>query len=57
MVQKDSLKKSLAVCNISHLEWATLAENRSTWRHTIKNATSIFEEKVQDCRKGKKTKD
>ena len=40
---KDNLEKSLGACNISHLEWTTLAEDRSTWRHTISKAASSFE--------------
>ena len=40
---KDILKKSLGACNISHLEWTTLAEDRSTWRRTISKAASSFE--------------
>ena len=30
---KDNRKKSLGACNISHLEWTTLAEDRGTWRY------------------------
>ena len=40
---KDSLKKSLGACDINHLEWSTLAGDRSTWRHTINKAASSFE--------------
>ena len=40
---KDTLKKSLGACNISHLEWTTVAEDRSTWRRTISKAASSFE--------------
>jgi hypothetical protein len=31
---EDSLKKSLNALHMNHLDWSTLAENRSTWRHT-----------------------
>ena len=41
---KDSLKKSLGACHISHLEWSAFARNRSTWRSTINKAASSFEE-------------
>ena len=40
---KDNLKKSLGACNISHLEWTTLAEDRGAWRRTISKAASSFE--------------
>ena len=40
---KDTLKKSLGACNISHLEWTTLAEDRGAWRRTISKAASSFE--------------
>ena len=40
---KDTLKKSLGACNISHLEWTTLAEDRGTWRRTTNKAASSFE--------------
>ena len=39
---KDNLKKSLRTCNISHLEWTTLAEDRGAWRRTISKAASSF---------------
>ena len=39
---KDTLKKSLGACNISHLEWTTLAKDRSTLRRTISKAASSF---------------
>ena len=40
---KENLKKSLGACNISHLEWTTLAEDCGTWRRTISKAASSFE--------------
>ena len=40
---KDNLKKSLGACNISHLEWTTLAEDRGAWRRTRNKAASSFE--------------
>ena len=40
---KDTLKKSLGACNISHLEWTTLAEDGGAWRRTISKAASSFE--------------
>ena len=40
---KDTLKKSLGACNISHLEWNTLAEDRGTWRRTVSKAASSIE--------------
>ena len=39
---KDTLKMPLGACNISHLEWTTLAKDRGTWRHTINKAASSF---------------
>ena len=40
---KDNIKKSLGACNISHLEWTTLAEDHGAWRRTISKAASSFE--------------
>ena len=40
---KDTLKKSLGACNISHLEWTTVTEDRDTWHRTISKAASSFE--------------
>ena len=40
---KDTLKKSLGACNISHHEWITLAKDRGAWRRTISKAASSFE--------------
>ena len=39
---KDNLKKSLGACNISHLEWTTLAKDRGAWHRTISKAASSF---------------
>ena len=54
---KDRLKKSLSACNISHLEWSTLAEDRSTWCHTINKATSSFESTGRTTREEKRWKE
>ena len=40
---KDLLKRTLCVGNISHLEWSTHAKDRDTWRNTIHEAASVFE--------------
>ena len=40
---KDTLKKSLGACNISHHEWITLAKDCGAWRRTISKAASSFE--------------
>ena len=41
---KDSLKKSLSTCNIHEQQWSALAADRDTWRRTIHQSTSSFED-------------
>ena len=50
---KDTLKKSLGACNISHLEWTTLAEDLGTWRPTISKAASSLRILPEVCHRGK----
>ena len=33
-IYKDTLKRSLATCNIDHRQWTTQATNRMNWRRT-----------------------
>ena len=49
---KDTLKTSLGACNISHLEWTTLAEDRGTWRSTISKAASLLQILPEVCHRG-----
>uniref|UniRef100_K7EZV3 Reverse transcriptase domain-containing protein n=1 Tax=Pelodiscus sinensis TaxID=13735 RepID=K7EZV3_PELSI len=46
---KDSLKKSLTACCIDHRQWATQAADRNSWRHTVHQATSFFEDTRRAC--------
>ena len=56
---KDNLIKSLGACNISHLEWTTLAEDCDAWCHTISKAASSFESSrrsaIEEKRQRRKT--
>jgi len=40
---KDSLKKSLQLCNIDPATWETTAQDRSLWRHSCAMGISSFE--------------
>ena len=50
---KGNLKKSLGACNISHLEWTTLAEDCGTWRRTISKAASPLQILPEVCHRRK----
>jgi len=39
---KDTLKRSLATCNINHSQWTTQATNRIDWRRTVYQVTTSF---------------
>ena len=40
---KDTLKCSLNACNISPVEWSSLASDRDEWRRIVKDGVSNFE--------------
>ncbi|XP_071510462.1 uncharacterized protein [Diadema antillarum] len=40
----DCLKKTLSTCNIDHRRWAAIASDRTSWRLTVRRATSAFED-------------
>ena len=42
---KDNLKASLKQCGISHTTWEKTAEDRSSWRATVKSGVTDFEER------------
>ena len=51
---KDSLKKSLSASHIDHRQWSTLAADRVTWRQTIHQAVSSFEDSRKNNLKEKR---
>ncbi len=55
---KDSLKKSLTACCIDHRQWVTQAADRDSWRRTVHQASSLFEDtrraSIEDIRRRKK---
>jgi len=58
---KDSLKKSLSVCQIDHRQWSTLAADRDEWRRSVCQAVSSFEccrrASLEDKRRRRKNRD
>ena len=53
---KDSLKRNLSCCGIDHLQWTSLASNRSAWRHRTVEATELFESSKRASAKEKRSK-
>ena len=41
---KDQLHVNFKSCNLDHMKWETLAEDRSAWREECHNAVNAFEE-------------
>jgi len=41
---KDQLCVNFKSCNLDHMKWETLAEDRSAWREECHNAVNAFEE-------------
>ncbi|XP_076453097.1 uncharacterized protein LOC143288463 isoform X2 [Babylonia areolata] len=58
---KDSLKKALGACHIDHRQWSAVAADRETWRRTIHQAVSSFENNrrasLEDKRRRRKNHD
>ena len=46
---KDQLRVFFKWCNLDHMKWETLAEDRSAWREECYNAVNGFEEQRVDA--------
>ena len=57
--RRDTLKRSVATCNVHHRQWTTQSTNLMNWRRAVYQTTSSFETRLwanmEDKRRRRKT--